>query len=299
MVAMYRKPEILLVEDDLAAAEELSELLASNGFKCNHATDGIEALTLLQGNPVVGVIVSDIRMPRMDGLAFITALRQQSPAGRDFQVIFVTGHAGLNESIQALKLHAVDFISKPIEPVTFLAAVKTAAEDYQRRLDERNSRTFNQQILERVRSHSAALQQALSSLSSEGGAPLPSLKSIDGRQPGKLNAPSKEERLKAVIQARAARPLFFAGELFADPCWDMILDLMLNRFLGKRISVSSLCIASGVPQTTALRRIDDLIAAGVVQRVEDPADRRRVFVDLSDEAAEKFERYLSNFPIPG
>lgn len=299
MVAMYRKPEILLVEDDRDAAEELSELLAADGFKCTHAVDGIEALTLLQGNPVVGVIVSDIRMPRMDGLAFITALRQQSPAGRDFQVIFVTGHAGLDESIQALKLRAVDFISKPIEPDAFRAAIKVAAEDYQRRLDERNSRTSNQKILERVRSHSAGLQQALSSLSSEGSALLPSSKSTDGRQPGKLNAPSKEERLKAIIQARAARPLFFAGELFADPCWDMILDLMLNRILGKRISVSSLCIASGVPQTTALRRIDDLIAAGVAQRVEDPADRRRVFVDLSDEAAEKFERYLSNYPNPG
>lgn len=92
----------------------------------------------------------------------------------------------------------------------------------------------------------------------------------------------------AIMRARRLREQFFPGGLFADPAWDMILDLVTARYEGRRISVSSLCIASGVPPTTALRWIGQLTRKGVFRRVQDETDGRRVFIELSDEAAEGF-----------
>ncbi len=72
---------------------------------------------------------------------------------------------------------------------------------------------------------------------------------------------SRPRYLEALIAARSDRQALFKTELFADPAWDMLLDLALSEASGRRISVTSLCIASGVPTTTALRRLDDLQAA--------------------------------------
>ena len=58
------------------------------------------------------------------------------------------------------------------------------------------------------------------------------------------------------------------------------------------MSVTSLCIASGVPPTTALRWIGQMTEAGLFQRVEDEADRRRAFIALTDRAADSMARYF-------
>ena len=73
----------------------------------------------------------------------------------------------------------------------------------------------------------------------------------------------------------------------------MLLDLTAARVEHTRVSVTSLCIASGVPPTTALRWIGQLTEAGLLQRVEDETDRRRVFISLSDHGAEAMARYFA------
>ncbi|MFN6933711.1 MAG: winged helix DNA-binding protein, partial [Tsuneonella sp.] len=85
---------------------------------------------------------------------------------------------------------------------------------------------------------------------------------------------------------------FLGGELFADPAWDILLDLTAARAEHSRVSVTSLCIASAVPPTTALRWITQMTDAGLLQRVEDETDRRRAFIELSDKAAEAMARYF-------
>jgi hypothetical protein len=92
--------------------------------------------------------------------------------------------------------------------------------------------------------------------------------------------------VRAIIRARRLRDQFLPTELFADPAWDMILDLMAARLAGQRVSVSSLCIAAAVPPTTALRWIRQLTDRGVFARIDDPADGRRVFIELTEPAAD-------------
>jgi hypothetical protein len=99
--------------------------------------------------------------------------------------------------------------------------------------------------------------------------------------------------VRRIIRQRQLRAKFFDGELFADPAWDMLLDLTAARVEHTRVSVTSLCIASGVPPTTALRWIGQMTAAGLLERVEDETDRRRVFITLTDPAAEAMARYFA------
>ncbi|MCB2051017.1 MAG: winged helix DNA-binding protein [Novosphingobium sp.] len=99
--------------------------------------------------------------------------------------------------------------------------------------------------------------------------------------------------VRRIIRQRQLRARFFDGELFADPAWDMLLDLTAARAEHERVSVTSLCIASGVPPTTALRWIGQLTEAGLVERIEDEADRRRAFIALTDKAADGMARYFA------
>lgn len=106
--------------------------------------------------------------------------------------------------------------------------------------------------------------------------------------------PLPDPRLvRRIIRQRQLRAKFFDPELFADPAWDMLLDLVAARVEHTRVSVTSLCIASGVPPTTALRWIGQMSESGLLERVEDETDRRRVFITLSDPAAEAMARYFA------
>lgn len=106
-----------------------------------------------------------------------------------------------------------------------------------------------------------------------------------GADSGGSALPSHAE-IRAIIRARRMRDQFLPADLFADPAWDMILDLMAARLAGQRVSVSSLCIAAAVPPTTALRHIRQLTDRAVFARIDDPVDGRRVFIELTDAAAQ-------------
>lgn len=99
--------------------------------------------------------------------------------------------------------------------------------------------------------------------------------------------------IRRIIRQRQLRARFFEAELFADPAWDILLDLTAARAEHKRVSVTSLCIASGVPPTTALRWIAQMTEAGLLERVEDESDRRRAFIALTDRSAEAMARYFA------
>jgi len=98
--------------------------------------------------------------------------------------------------------------------------------------------------------------------------------------------------VRAVIRARRLRGQFFTGELFADPAWDMLLDLFAASLERRRVSVSSLCIAAAVPPTTALRWIGTMHEAGLFGREADPGDRRRAYIVLSEKAQQGMRAYV-------
>jgi hypothetical protein len=104
------------------------------------------------------------------------------------------------------------------------------------------------------------------------------------------------ERARQIVALYRKRDRLFQGcgvtSLFADACWYMLIDLFIAGRTGRQISVSSLCIASQVPQTTALRYIAIMVEKGLIVREPDPADSRRVLLSLSSSTQETMESVL-------
>jgi DNA-binding MarR family transcriptional regulator len=100
------------------------------------------------------------------------------------------------------------------------------------------------------------------------------------------------ERVSWLIAARRKRARYLSPELFAEPAWDILLDLLRAELAGQRISVSSACLAGGVPASTGLRWLKALEQQGLVLRQFDPRDARRIFVALSANASVALRRYF-------
>ncbi|PKQ00179.1 MAG: MarR family transcriptional regulator [Alphaproteobacteria bacterium HGW-Alphaproteobacteria-13] len=98
--------------------------------------------------------------------------------------------------------------------------------------------------------------------------------------------------VRRMLRQRRMREQYFPADLFADPAWDMLLDLYAARLEHHPVSVSSLCIAAAVPATTALRWIKTMTDAGLFVRESDPQDGRRIFIALADGASEAMARYF-------
>jgi hypothetical protein len=104
--------------------------------------------------------------------------------------------------------------------------------------------------------------------------------------------------VRRVIAGRQARARFFDGAMFADPAWDMLLDLTAAHAEHARVSVTSLCIAAAVPATTALRWLKQMVESGIFVRVADSSDKRRAFIALSDHSVEAMSRYFAEVETP-
>jgi hypothetical protein len=105
--------------------------------------------------------------------------------------------------------------------------------------------------------------------------------------------PVSADSVRSVIRARRLRARYFPEELFADPAWDMLLDLLQAEIAQLRVPVSSLCIAAAVPATTALRWLKAMVQQGLFVRRADPHDGRRVFVELAPETSNALRRYFA------
>jgi hypothetical protein len=93
---------------------------------------------------------------------------------------------------------------------------------------------------------------------------------------------------------RRRTKIFQSEELFGEPAWDILLDLFIAAKERRRVSVTSACIGSAVPSTTALRWISILERQGLLSREADPGDARRVYVQLSPRGYEAMLEYFSS-----
>ena len=105
---------------------------------------------------------------------------------------------------------------------------------------------------------------------------------------------------RAVVTARARIGVHLDPTLFADPAFDILLDLLASEEEGRKVSMSSCACAARVARTTALRWICVLERKGLVERVPDSRDQRVTLVQLTDNARSALLRYLrqiSQVPI--
>jgi hypothetical protein len=95
------------------------------------------------------------------------------------------------------------------------------------------------------------------------------------------------ERARKHVAIWDRRENYLPKQLFGDATWQILIFLLVNCADGKRVSVSAACLASGTPATTGLRHLTNLTNLGYIRRVCDPADSRRVYVELCEETKSK------------
>lgn len=123
------------------------------------------------------------------------------------------------------------------------------------------------------------------------GAQQPELSGDTVRKPSPV---APDPRLIDNMQKlRRMRGQFVDGDLFADPAWDILLELYGARIRHKQVSVTSLCIAAEVPTTTALRWISIMVERGILERRDDPDDKRRTYVYLAESVARQLSKYFA------
>jgi DNA-binding NtrC family response regulator len=105
------KRQILIAEDEVMLRVILVEMLEDAGFKAFQAGDGEDALTLLRLNPDIALLVSDVRMPRMDGYTLIKAALELRP---DLKILMMTGYAE-DPPPYLIPAHQIEVLYKPFD----------------------------------------------------------------------------------------------------------------------------------------------------------------------------------------
>src|SRR5512142_1447504 len=138
---------VLLVDDEAGIRKVVGITLADMGYTVHEAASGDEALAVFE-RVRPPVVLTDIRMPGMDGLELLRRIKVMSP---DTEVILVTGHGDLDMAVAGLKLDACDFIAKPASPDVLEIALKRAGEKIAMR-EQLRSHTENLEELVRQQS---------------------------------------------------------------------------------------------------------------------------------------------------
>ncbi len=274
--------KVLIVDDEAEIAAELAALIQRTGLAVVTAHDAASAINMFAADQQIGVVVTDIRMPRRSGIEFIRGLRGIGTRGKLARIIFCTGYADVNVTIEALRLGAVEFLTKPVEPAELLAAVRRAADDYRQEMDGRALDVAATRDLVQI------VEQFKSFILTGKGQMPAAAASAGGERLRKTNH---------FLAIRKLRDVHLPTAEFDEPLWFMLLDLYHSQITGQRVSISNLCLSSGIPQTTALRRIEELVARGLVHRVPDQSDRRRAFVELSDDGHARISRFLDSVSL--
>ena len=142
MSAKNTNYKILVVDDEKSLREMLSILLERQGYKVKQATDGVAALSMAQENSY-DLIISDIQMPKMNGIELLRQLRSQD---NNVTMMMVTAFSSTEEAVEAMKLGAYDYITKPFKNDEIRLVIKNALERQQ--LQQEN-RQLKQQLGQR------------------------------------------------------------------------------------------------------------------------------------------------------
>jgi len=159
-------PRCLVVDDEPRLRQVLVRLMEQDGFSCLEASNGAEALAVLQRHPVV-LVMTDLRMPRMDGVELLREVRARWP---DVAVVLITAVADVEVAVSVLAIGAMDYLTKPFHLEEVRARVTQALEkrrlilenrEYHERLEERVSqqaRQLEDLFLASVQSFAEALE---------------------------------------------------------------------------------------------------------------------------------------------
>lgn len=112
--------QVLLIEDDLALAEALTQTLKSEGFSINHLTHGLQAISSVK-TELPDILILDLGLPDIDGTEVLKLIRKESA---DLPVLVLTARTALEDKVKGLDLGADDYLAKPFEVAELMARLR-------------------------------------------------------------------------------------------------------------------------------------------------------------------------------
>jgi CheY-like chemotaxis protein len=280
--AYHDGPVTLIFADDAAVRDVSAAAARAMGGRISAQLPLEEALDRMTLQVSLDTVLLDLARDggaRQDRL--LDDINKRAHEGRIAAVVAMP--AAMIDAVAARIDHpAVALLCDPT-PVERNAAIGFAYAERKYRLNDISGVDAEADRLRQLGEEVGRIARALVKLSGveeRGGAREPTIGYRADPSPGAVDAAA----VRGLIRRRRLRDQFFDAALFADPAWDMLLDLTAARLEGRQVAVSSLCIAAAVPATTALRWIGTMSEAGLFRREADPEDGRRVFIALSDKA---------------
>ena len=270
--------------------ESLAQAIGGMGLRLTHTQLGAG---IAQANLGSAPDLLILACPTLDDVPLLIAMAQEA-ARIHCPVILSASLPVLDEIPETLWVGCQAILIDP-DSSDYAASISVALSSRPGMLSD-VSRDVDAVRLQRLADEVGRIARTLASLSAQ--APLSDANLAEMRpgffgEPASFESPPSAHYIRGMIRMRRLRDRFFDPSLFADPAWDMLLDLMAARMEKVQVAVSSLCIAAAVPPTTALRWIRVMTESGLFERVSDPVDGRRVFIRLSDPAADAMTRYLT------
>lgn len=276
MPASSQTPTVLLVDSDPKCIEQCSRMLEDLSYPHIGASSAREALDFLARDPGIEIIVADAHLPLVDAFMLIDEARARVGPMRALAFVATTDRMSADIALRSLHFEAADLICKPLEFEGWSLALRRANRYLgarRRTSDDANLSSFGQQL----------------------GQLMAMLETTRPARDGENPASDKDiaATLRTIIGARAIRNRFFPSQIFADPAWDILLDLSRAKLEGQLVSVSSVCIAASVPMSTALRWVKQMTDANLLRRWTDPNDRRRDLIALTEPTDDRMREYLT------
>ena len=290
-VTPRKREPVLIIDDDADWGNECAFSLQVLGYQPFLAQNAETALDLFLSYDIAIAIV-DYNLPGQDGISLIQDLSQTAEAqGRRLNFILATGYATKDMAIDALRASAVDILEKPILAADLEQALQRISALHE-------TPTIQDMLLDKMSSLSMELQR-LSQLMGQGAQSTAIPPHDEAAVRGGPCAPEPSHHsehklapfIRELLKTESKRREIGGGGLFGDPAWEMLLDLLLANIEQRQVSVSSACIASGAPMSTALRLVRRLVSDGVLFKIPDETDRRRHFLAINP----KFEQPLIDY----
>lgn len=271
-----KTPAVLVINENRECSADCARMLEDLNYQFFCVATAREALERLMRESSIQILIVDLNISGMDGCVLIEEARARLGTSRPLAAVMITNQLTTDVAVRGLHVEAVDVLCRPIQFEAYSGALRRAMRylGARRQIAEGASMTeFGEQL--------AKLVSVL-----EG-------KTLEPRQDARLTDKEIGATLRAIIASRSLRNRFFPSQLFADPAWDILLDLTRARLDGQQVSVSSVCIAASVPMSTALRWVRQMTDAGLLRRWTDPKDRRRDLIALTDATSAHMRDYLT------
>lgn len=289
---------VLVVDDDQAWASQCALSLRALGYDPIIAHSAEEAVAQFLACPAAIALI-DCHIPDGDGIALAYELTRRAEAmGGRLHVVIATGQATKDAAIDAVRASVADFLEKPIH----LADLRKALQRIKGLDDTPSARERLLRSISDLRTEMQRLSRLIDDPVEAGDAarrapdqlalikPAP----VGTASAAELSTPALAAHIRDLLRKEARRRGIGGGEVFGDPAWEMLLDLMLAKIEGRRVSVSSACIASGAPMSTALRLVGRLVDEGVLCKQPDVTDRRRHFLAINPRFELPLLEYLTD-----